>query len=110
MLTLRFKSCVIGPPIPLDKPASFFRIERTASWKEYVELTGRHLESILQKPCEDKRVYLFEYGSIGFLNFNEGELQIFLDFFAGLVDEVGIQPSLELDRTGCRCRLSGDRV
>lgn len=88
MRILRFKSCVIGSPIPLEKPAAFFRIERTASWKESLLLDESHLEKILQKPCDDKRVYLFEYGCITFLNLDEGELQTFFDFMAGLVDEL----------------------
>jgi len=85
---LHFKSCVIGSAIDLEKPAAFFRIERTASWKEYLELGEAHLETILQKPCPDKRVFLFEYGCAAFLNLDEGELQTFFDFLAGLVDEI----------------------
>ncbi|WP_058301164.1 RMD1 family protein [Gorillibacterium timonense] len=85
---LRFKSCVIGSSIDLDKPASFFRIERTVSWKEYLELNEAHLERILQKPCPGKRVYLFEYGCATFLDLDEGEQQTFYEFLAGLVDEI----------------------
>lgn len=85
---LRFKSCVIGPAIDLEKPAAFFRIERTASWKEYLELNESHLERILQKPSSGKRVFLFEYGCAAFLNLDEGEQQIFLEFLSGLVEEI----------------------
>jgi uncharacterized Rmd1/YagE family protein len=88
MKTIRFKSCKIGSSIPLEKPAAFFRIQRSSSWREYIVLEGHHLEAVLKKPCGSMRAYLFDFGCITFVNFDEFDVQVFLEFFAGMVDPI----------------------
>lgn len=88
MRTLRFKSCKLSPSIPLEKTATFFRMPRTSSWKEYIVLYGHHLEEVLKKPCGSMRAYLFEFGCMTFVDFDEADIQIFLEFMEGMVEDV----------------------
>lgn len=88
MKTVRFKSCKIGSSIPLEKPSTFFCVQRSSSWKEYIVLSGHDLEEILKKQCGSMRAYLFEFGCITFVDFDEFDIQIFLEFFEGMVEAI----------------------
>jgi required for meiotic nuclear division protein 1 len=88
MRTIRFKSCQIGSSISLDKMATFFRMPRTSSWKEYIVLNGQQLEEVLKKQCGSMHAYLFEFGCITFVDFDEADIQTFLEFFAGMVESI----------------------
>ncbi|MCL6459120.1 MAG: RMD1 family protein, partial [Gorillibacterium sp.] len=85
---IRFNSYKIGSNIPLEKPAAFFRLQRSSSWKEYLVLNANHLEEVLKKDCGSMHVYLFKFGCITFVDFNESDIQIFFDFFAGMIDPI----------------------
>ena len=88
MTTIRFKSCKIGVSIPLEKPRSFFRLQKSSVWKEYITLQEHHLVDILKKPCESMAAYLFDFGCITFVNFEEPDIQVFLEFMAGMVETI----------------------
>ncbi len=88
MRKIRFKSCKITTRIPLDRLASFFRLQKLSSWKEYIVLNGHYLEDILKINCNSKSVYLFEFGCVTFVEFEEDEVQVFLDFLAGIVEKI----------------------
>lgn len=89
MRTIRLKSCKIGPSISLEKTASYFQMKKSTIWREYVRLTGKHLEEILKRKCHGLcEVYLFEFGCITFVNFDEIEIQMFLEFFEGMVEAI----------------------
>lgn len=85
---MRFKSCKITSRIPLEKLTSFFRMQRSSSWREYIVLNGTHLENVLKKHCGSRCAYLFEFGCVTFVDFDEFEIQIFLEFLAGMVDRI----------------------
>lgn len=86
---LRFRSCKIGPSIPLEKIATFFRMQRASSWKEYIVLQGRQLDEILKKQCSPmQRAYLFEFGCITFVGFEEGDVGSFLEFMSGITEGI----------------------
>lgn len=88
MDTIRFKSYKVASRISLEKPASFFRIQRSSSWREYIVLSGQSLETVLKKHCGSKCAYLFEFGCVTFVDFDDFEIQMFLEFFAGMVDKI----------------------
>ena len=88
MRTMRFKSYKIGSNIPLEKPASFFQLQRSSSWREHIVLDSHHLESVLKKDCGSMRAYLFEFGCITFVDFNDFDIQVFFEFFAGMVEPI----------------------
>jgi required for meiotic nuclear division protein 1 len=88
MRTIRFRSCKIGPNLPLEKTAAFFRLKRSSGWKEYIELQGPHLEEILKRHCGPMKAYLFEFGCITFVDFEDPDITLFLEFIEGIVDGV----------------------
>lgn len=88
MKTMQFRSYKIGPGIALEKPAAFFRMQRSSTWKEYIVLEAHHLEGVLKKQCGPMRAYLFEFGCICLVNFNEDDTQVFLEFIAGMVESI----------------------
>ena len=88
MSIVSFKSCKIGASIPLDKPAAFFRLLRSSRWREYLLLGPEQLADILKQDCSTKRVYLFAFGCITFVDFNESDMQVVLDFLSGMIEPV----------------------
>ncbi|WP_438448894.1 RMD1 family protein [Gorillibacterium sp. sgz5001074] len=85
---LRFRSSKISPSIPLEKVASFFQLQRASSWKEYIVLQGPQLEEILKRQSGPLQAYLFEFGCITFVNFEEADVSVFLEFIAGLTEGI----------------------
>ena len=76
---------------------------------------GRHLTSggHADREASDRVSLTDALGGLAAVLRSAGEFrraQALVEEEGRLAEEVGIQPSLELDRTGCRCRLSGDRV
>lgn len=84
MKTLLFKAFKISPKIPLENVAEYFKLELSGSWKEYIVLTGRHLNEVLKHRTASKKAFLFNFGSIVLLNFNSEELLTFLEFMQSL--------------------------
>jgi required for meiotic nuclear division protein 1 len=87
MRRVQFRSYKIGTSLPLEKPVTFFRMQRSSTWKESITLEAHHLESVLKKPCTTERVYLFEFGCICFVDCNEDDIQTFLEFIAGMMTD-----------------------
>lgn len=88
MHLISFKSCKIGAGIPLDKPAAFFRLQRVSSWRDYLMLGPVQLADMLKRDCSGKRVYLFAFGCITFVDFDESDMQVVLDFLSGMIEPV----------------------
>lgn len=88
MNIIRIRSLKIGPAIPLEKPAAFFRMQRSSTWKEYLALDASCLEPVLKHPCRDERAYLYEFGCVTMVNFKEEDIQTFLEFIAGMMDAI----------------------
>ncbi|MBC8081488.1 MAG: RMD1 family protein [Gorillibacterium sp.] len=88
MRTIRFKSYKIGSSVPLEKPAAFFRLQKSSSWREHIVLDCHHLESVLKKDCGSMYAYIFEFGCITFVDFNDFDIQVFFEFFEGMVDPI----------------------
>ena len=83
-----FKCYKISLKLPLDKIESFFNLRKPPNWKEYVMLDKDHLEKIPQYNAELKIVYLFKYGCVCFVNFNENEIKIFLQYIESIIGSV----------------------
>jgi len=74
--------------LPLTQIASFFNIKQDAVWKEYIKIKNTEVEKILKYASEKKAVYLFKFGCITFLNFNQDEIYIFLEYLKKLFVEL----------------------
>lgn len=83
-----FKCYKISLKLPLDKIEAFFNLHKPLNWKEYVTLDRNHLSKILQYNTESKIVYLFKYGCMCFVNFNENEIYIFLQYIDSIIGSV----------------------
>jgi len=83
-----FKSYKISLKLPLDKIEAFFNLHKPLNWKEYVTLDRNHLSKILQYNTESKIVYLFKYGCVCFVNFDENEIYTFLQYIDSIIGSV----------------------
>lgn len=88
MQEIRFSNFKIAPRLPLGKIAELFKIQRTLAWREYIILNAEHIETILKYKADLKQVYLFEFGCITFVNFNEDEVRSFIRFLELITDKI----------------------
>ena len=88
MRTMHFKSCRISSGIPLEKLVSFFRMQRSSIRKHYVILGETELALVLKTSTGSRRAYLFEFGCITFVDFEEFEIQLFIEFLTGMADRI----------------------
>ncbi len=69
----------IASKLPLVNISSYFDLKLESGWKEYIKLNKDHIEKIF-KYESDKKVYLYKYGCITFVGFNQNEIHNFLDY------------------------------
>lgn len=81
----------VAARLPLARIASFFNLRQDAGWKEYIKIDGTEVEKILKYASAKKAVYLYKYGCMTFLNFNQDEISIFLDYLGMLFVELDYQ-------------------
>jgi len=74
----------VATRLPLARIASFINQGQDVSWKEFIKINGAEVEKILNYASTNKVVYLYKYGCITFLNFNQDEISIFLDYLGTL--------------------------
>ena len=82
-----FKAIVLGNEINLNKISQHFGSNRKLKWEEYLVLKGTELQGIVRE-IEIKRVYLFHFGSIVFLNFQYHEIMDIINYLKTI--EMGI--------------------
>ena len=69
-----FQSIVVGNEINLSAIASHFGVNKKIKWEDPLVLSGNDLNSLL-KNTEDKHVYLYNFGSLVFINMAFNEIQ-----------------------------------
>jgi len=74
----------VATRLPLVRIASFINLRKDVGWKEYIKFNGTDVEKILKYDSANKAVYLYKYGCITFLNFNQDEISIFLEYLGTL--------------------------
>jgi uncharacterized Rmd1/YagE family protein len=74
-----FKAIVLSNEINLNKISQHFGSNRKLKWEEYLILKGTELQGIVRE-IEVKRVYLFHFGSIVFLNFQYHEIMDVINY------------------------------
>lgn len=87
MTETEFKAIVLGNEINLNKISQHFGSNRKLKWEEYLVLKGTELQGIVRE-IEAKRVYLFHFGSIVFLNFQHHEIMDIINYLKNV--EIGI--------------------
>lgn len=86
-----FNTYKVAPKLPLMGIAGFFNLSQGIGWKEYLKIEGKEVEQILKYTSAKKAVYLYRYGCITFMNFNQDEITIFLDYLETLFVELDYQ-------------------
>lgn len=79
MENIIFNTYKVASKLPLLQIAPFFNI-KLEGWKEYIKLNKSDIERIL-KYSSEKLIYLYKYGCITFVGFNQDEIHMFLDYF-----------------------------
>ncbi|SFL72829.1 RMD1 family protein [Pelosinus propionicus] len=79
MMETEFKAIVLNNEINLNKISQHFGSNRKLKWEEYLILKGTELQGIVRE-IEMKRVYLFHFGSIVFLNFQYHEIMDIINY------------------------------
>ena len=69
-----FQSIVVGNEINLSAIASHFGVNKKFKWEDPLVLSGSDLNSLL-KNTEDKHVYMYNFGSLVFINMAFNEIQ-----------------------------------
>lgn len=88
MKKITFRSYKTNPHFLLNQLAHFFQINKYLKWKSYLVIQGQSLDNILKYHSEVKQVYIFQFGCITFVNFEEEEVSLFLEYFSSLVGEI----------------------
>lgn len=99
MKTVHFKCIRVAPKLPLDKISAFFKIHRQLSWKEYIRLQGYPLEMILKYTAASKQVYLYEFGCVCFINFDDSDIGVFVEFLESLTGPIDYTSYVKFQET-----------
>lgn len=79
MTTSSFRALALAPEIPLPALAEHFGIKRRFAWEDPLELSGELLRQVIPKP-EAERIFLFAFGAIVFVDCNEHNIRVILDY------------------------------
>lgn len=81
----------VASRLPLARIASTFNLRKDVAWKEYLKIDGTEVEKVLKYASVKKAVYLYKYGCITFINFNQDEISVFLDYLQTLFVKLDYQ-------------------
>ncbi len=93
--------------LPLGRIAPFFDLSKDAGRKEYIKVEGVEIDKILKYASVKKAVYLYKFGCITFLNFNQDEISSFLDYLETLYIDIDYKSLTKFNETHIMY-LSGD--
>lgn len=82
-----FNTYKIASKLPLFQIASFFNIKQESMRREYLKINSSMIENIL-KYSSNKKVYLYKFGCITFVNFTQDEIYYFLEYLKSLYVEL----------------------
>lgn len=117
MKQITFNTYKVADRFPLGRIAEYFKFQNTASWREYIVIESVNLEKVLKYSTTEKRAYIFKFGCMTFVNFNQDEVYTFLEFLQSLVGKLDYvlfsrfneSHSMELYDDGtCSLWVSGD--
>lgn len=89
MVQTKFTAIVVSSEINLNKMARHFGIDRNFKWEESLVLGSVNLQGIIPQ-TDFKKVYIFYFGSVVFLNFQHHEIMDVINYMknigAGAID------------------------
>lgn len=91
MKKIVFNTYKVAVRLPLVRIDAFFNLNQNTGWKEYLKIDGTEVEKFLKYASAEKAVYLYKYGCMTFLNFDQDEIAIFFDYLETLFVELDYQ-------------------
>lgn len=87
MCGVEFRAVVLGEEIALNQFARHFGYEKKLKWEEAFVLSEKELQGIIRQ-IEGKRVYIYHFGSLVFLNFQHHEIMDVVSYLKQIDSEV----------------------
>jgi uncharacterized Rmd1/YagE family protein len=84
MENIRIKSIKATTFFSLNKIVEFLGIPMKFSWREYITLSESELDLVLKYNTKNKHVYIFKYGCISFVNFEDEEIYTFIKYIESI--------------------------
>lgn len=81
---IKIKSVKVAPFFSLDKIVELFGIPMQFKWDNYIILSGSNLDLALKYNTKGKHVYIFKYGCISFVNFEDEEIYTFIKYIESI--------------------------
>lgn len=75
---IRFFGVKVNDYMSLDRIATYFKMNRSLKWIQYIYLDNDFIRWTLNANVEDHQCFIYEYGVICFVNFYEEEMRQFL--------------------------------
>lgn len=88
MRTLQLKAFRVAPKLVLEPIIQYFGHKSVKNLKGYIVLGSRQLNDILKRETTEKKAFLFDFGSVVFLNLDSDEIRTFLEFLQQLAGNV----------------------
>ncbi len=88
MENIKIKSVKVAAFFSLDKIEELLNIPMQFKWDEYLILSGSDLDLILKYNTADKHVYIFKYGCISFVNFEDEEISKFIKYIESIGSKI----------------------
>lgn len=95
MKSAELKAIMVANEINLNAIAGHFGIQKKFKWEDTLYLDNKQLAGIL-KDVEDKRVYIFYFGSIVFVNMAFHEIKDVLNYLKKLDKSITLNSKLEI--------------
>ncbi|MCX7921506.1 MAG: RMD1 family protein [Clostridia bacterium] len=80
-----FRGYKIAPRLSLKQIVAFFKLQKPLSWQDYVVLEESHIDTVLKYKSTGKKVYLFQFGCVCFVNFEQQEVFSFLEYIESII-------------------------
>jgi uncharacterized Rmd1/YagE family protein len=88
MKKVSFNCFKIASRLPLDRVASHFEIRRSPSWQNFIVLESGRLDRVFKYSDPQKKVYLFDFGCIVFINFDVESMKHFIGYLNSITGNI----------------------
>jgi uncharacterized Rmd1/YagE family protein len=110
MKEINFNTYKIATKLPLTRIAPFFKQKKETVRKEYLKIEETEVNNILKYTSEEKAVYLYKFGCITFLNFNQDEISVFLEYLETLFIDIDYKSLSKFNETHVMYPLNDDFI
>lgn len=94
MKTAELKALTLANEVNINEIAAHFGIKKKFKWEDVLYLTSNHLKGIV-KQVEDKRVHIFHFGSMVFVNMAFHEIKDVLEYLKKIDKSIMVKTAFE---------------